>query len=79
MTYTLIFWYKKNLFIGFDLLNLYLHSKFKDMTKSQKNTYWVLFFLSLALSVGVYFFLPSMVSLMVVPVVTTFTKALDLI
>jgi hypothetical protein len=49
------------------------------MTKSQKNTYWILFFLSLALSVGVYFFLPSMISLMVVPVVTTFTKALDLI
>ncbi len=52
------------------------HSK---MTKSQKNTYWMLFFLSLALSVGVYFYVPSLVSLMVVPVVTTFTKALDLI
>ncbi|MEY4336171.1 MAG: hypothetical protein RLZZ45_1090 [Bacteroidota bacterium] len=49
------------------------------MTKSQKNTYWILFFLSLAASVGVYFYVPSLVSLMVVPVVTTFTKALDLI
>jgi len=49
------------------------------MTKSQKNTYWMLFFLSLALSVGVYFYIPSLVSLMVVPIVTTFTKALDLI
>jgi hypothetical protein len=49
------------------------------MTRSAKNTYWILFFLSLALSVAVYFFLPSMVSLTVVPVVTCFTKALDLI
>jgi hypothetical protein len=49
------------------------------MTKSQKNIYWGLFFVSLAASVAVYFFIPSMVSLMVVPVVTTFTKALDLI
>jgi hypothetical protein len=49
------------------------------MTKSQKNTYWMLFFLSLALSVGVYLYVPSIVSLMVVPIVTTFTKALDLI
>ncbi|MFN6374119.1 MAG: hypothetical protein ACK4YD_03020 [Chitinophagia bacterium] len=49
------------------------------MTKSQKNTYWMLFFVSLAASVAVYFFLPAMVSMMVVPVVTTFTKALDLI
>jgi len=39
----------------------------------------MLFFLSLALSVGGYFYIPSLVSLMVVPVVTTFTKALDLI
>jgi hypothetical protein len=49
------------------------------MTKSQKNTYWLLFFLSLAGSVAVYFFLPALTSVMVVPVVTTFTKALDLI
>jgi len=49
------------------------------MTKSAKTTYWILFFLSLALSVAVYFFLPSMVSLTVVPIVTTFAKALDLI
>jgi len=51
----------------------------KDMTKSQKNTFWMLFFLSLALSVAVYFYLPALVSLTVVPVVTTFAKALDLI
>jgi hypothetical protein len=49
------------------------------MTKSAKSTYWILFLLSLALSVAVYIFLPSMVSLTVVPVVTTLTKALDLI
>ncbi len=49
------------------------------MTKSQKNTYWILFFISLALAVGVYFYLPALVSLTVVPIVTTFTKALDLI
>jgi hypothetical protein len=62
------------------LLNqLIFATNFIHMTKSQKNTYWALFFASLAASVAVYFFLPSMVSLMVVPVVTTFTKALDLI
>jgi hypothetical protein len=49
------------------------------MTKSAKNMYWVLFFLSLALAVAVYFFLPSMVSLTVVPIVTCFAKALDLV
>lgn len=49
------------------------------MTKGQKNTFWVLFLLSLVLSVAVYFFLPSLVSLMVVPIVTTFAKALDLV
>ena len=51
----------------------------KTMTRSAKTTYWILFLLSLVLSVAVYFFLPSMVSLTVVPVVTTLTKALDLI
>jgi len=49
------------------------------MTKSQKNMYWMLFFLSLALSVAVYFYLPALVSVTVVPIVTTFAKALDLI
>ncbi|MFN5055345.1 MAG: hypothetical protein ACK5EP_04770 [Bacteroidota bacterium] len=49
------------------------------MTKSQKNMFWMLFFISLALSVAVYFFIPDLVSIMVVPVVTTFAKALDLI
>lgn len=49
------------------------------MTKSAKNTFWILFFLSIALSVTVYLFLPSMVSLTVVPLVTTLVKALDLI
>ena len=61
--------------------NLVLHLLINQssMTKSQKNTFWVLFFLSLGLSVAVYFFLPALVSLTVVPVVTTFAKALDLI
>ena len=49
------------------------------MTKSAKNMYWVLFLLSLALSVAVYFFIPALVSLTVVPIVTCFAKALDLI
>lgn len=62
-------------------LNLVLHLLInqKDMTKSQKNMYWMLFFLSLALSVAVYFYLPALVSVTVVPIVTTFAKALDLI
>lgn len=58
---------------------VYLQHKRNEMTKSQKNTYWILFFASLILSVAVYFFLPALVSLTVVPIVTTFTKALDLI
>ncbi len=58
---------------------VYLHFKLNKMTKSQKNVYWILFFLSIALSVVVYLFLPSIVSLTVVPLVTTFAKALDLI
>jgi hypothetical protein len=49
------------------------------MTKSAKNLFWVLFFLSLALGVAVYFLLPSMVSLTIVPIVTCFAKALDLV
>jgi len=49
------------------------------MTKSQKNTYWILFFLSLALAVAVYFFLPALVSVTIVPIVCTFAKALDLV
>jgi hypothetical protein len=61
--------------------NLVLHLLINQsgMTKSQKNTFWILFFLSLGLSVAVYFYLPALVSLTVVPVVTTFAKALDLI
>lgn len=58
---------------------VYLQFKLNKMTKSQKNVYWILFFLSIALCVVVYLFLPSMVSLTVVPLVTTFAKALDLI
>ncbi len=58
---------------------VYLHFKLNKMTKSQKNVYWILFFLSIALCVVVYLFLPSIVSLTVVPLVTTFAKALDLI
>jgi hypothetical protein len=61
--------------------NLVLHLLINQsgMTKSQKNTFWFLFFLSLGLSVAVYFYLPALVSLTVVPVVTTFAKAIDLI
>ncbi len=58
---------------------VYLQFKLNKMTKSKKNVYWILFFLSIALCVVVYLFLPSMVSLTVVPLVTTFAKALDLI
>ena len=58
---------------------VYLQFKLNKMTKSQKNVYWILFFLSIAICVVVYLFLPSMVSLTVVPLVTTFAKALDLI
>lgn len=41
--------------------------------------YWILFFLSIALSVAVYLFLPSMISLTLVPITTFLVKALDII
>jgi hypothetical protein len=40
--------------------------------------YWLLFLLSCAASVAVYFFMPSITSLMLVPVCTSFAKALNL-
>ncbi|MFN5640889.1 MAG: hypothetical protein ACK4V4_04295 [Sphingobacteriales bacterium] len=49
-----------------------------ETTKS-KGFYWLMFFASIALAVGVYLFLPSMTSLTVVPLVTFLAKALDLI
>ncbi|WP_336514009.1 hypothetical protein [Pollutibacter soli] len=49
------------------------------MDKRSKNMYWLLFFVSLIVAVLVYFYLPSMTSITIVPVVTTFVKALDLI
>lgn len=58
--------------------SLYICKK-NNMTKSAKNIYWVLFILSLALAVAVYFFIPALVSLTVVPIVTCFAKALDLV
>jgi len=49
-----------------------------ETTKS-KGFYWLMFFASIVLAVGVYRFLPSMTSLTVVPLVTFLAKALDLI
>jgi hypothetical protein len=49
------------------------------MTAKTRAIYWIMFILSLVLSVIVYLFLPSMVSLTVVPIVTFLAKALDLI
>jgi len=77
--YTIIFLKNKNnLNLNFEM-RLYICKKFYNMTKSAKNLFWVLFFLSLALGVAVYFLLPSMVSLTIVPIVTCFAKALDLV
>lgn len=41
--------------------------------------YWLLFFASLVLAVLVYLFIPSLTSVTLVPILTTFVKALDLI
>lgn len=49
------------------------------MESKSRGIYWLLFFASIALCIGVYLFLPSMTSLTVVPLVTTLVKALDLI
>lgn len=50
-------------------------------TTEKKSTrgYWLLFFASLALAVGVYLYLPSMISLTLIPIVTSLVKALDII
>ncbi|HSF45712.1 MAG TPA: hypothetical protein VLA58_06855 [Chitinophagaceae bacterium] len=49
------------------------------MESKSRGFYWLMFFASIALCVGVYLFLPSMTSLTVVPLVTFLVKALDLI
>jgi len=49
------------------------------MESKSKGLYWLLFFASIALCIGVYLFVPSFTSLTVVPLVTTLVKALDLI
>jgi hypothetical protein len=49
------------------------------MEKKSTSTYWLLFFLSLALAVGVYLFIPALTSLTLVPILTSFVKALDII
>jgi hypothetical protein len=49
------------------------------MEKKSTSLYWILFFLSIALSVAVYLFLPSMISLTLVPITTFLVKALDII
>jgi len=50
-----------------------------DMAKKSTSLYWILFFLSLGLFVVVYLFLPSMISLTLVPITTFLVKALDII
>lgn len=49
------------------------------MAKKSTSLYWILFFLSLCLFVVVYLFLPSMISLTLVPITTFLVKALDII
>jgi hypothetical protein len=49
------------------------------MESKSRGIYWLMFFASIALCIGVYLFLPSMTSLTAVPLVTTLVKALDLI
>jgi hypothetical protein len=49
------------------------------MAKKSTSVYWILFFLSLALAVGVYLFIPALTSITVVPILTFFVKALDII
>jgi hypothetical protein len=49
------------------------------MATKSRGFYWLMFFASIALSVVVYLFLPSMTSLTVVPLVSFLAKALDLI
>jgi hypothetical protein len=49
------------------------------MDKKSSSTYWILFLLSLVLAVGVYLFIPALTSLTLVPILTLFVKALDII
>lgn len=49
-----------------------------EQTRKSTGKYWALFLISCAVAVGVYFYLPSITSLMLVPIVTSFAKALDL-
>ena len=68
-----------NFNICFSPLWSYLRENFYGMDRKSKNIYWLLFFVSLIVSVLVYLYLPSITSITIVPVVTTFVKALDLI
>jgi hypothetical protein len=56
-----------------------IFAKIFFMESKSRGFYWLMFFASIALCVGVYLFLPSMTSLTVVPLVTFLVKALDLI
>jgi hypothetical protein len=47
-------------------------------TKVSTGKYWAFFFISCIAAVGVYFYLPALTSLMLVPICTYFAKALDL-
>lgn len=50
-----------------------------EQTKTKPaGKFWLLFLASCAAAIGVYIFIPSLTSLMLVPIVTTFAKALDL-
>jgi hypothetical protein len=49
------------------------------MEKKSTRGYWMLFFLSIAFAVGVWFFMPALISLTLVPILTFFVKALDII
>jgi hypothetical protein len=57
----------------------YNFAEIQTMEKKSTSLYWILFFLSIALSVAVYLFLPSMISLTLVPITTFLVKALDII
>gem|GEM_PF-1573584 len=49
------------------------------MVKKSTALYWILFLVSIGLSIGVYIYLPSMISLTLVPITTFLVKALDII
>jgi hypothetical protein len=50
-----------------------------NMDKKAKGMYWLLFLVSIALSISVYLFVPSLTSVTLVPILTFLCKALDLI